>query len=40
MALRLSLRYGAGDPRWFERLDREDQISVIAIDRIDSQVPK
>jgi hypothetical protein len=37
MALRLSLRYGAGDVRWFERLDREDQIAVLALERIDAE---
>lgn len=33
-ALRLSLQHGAGDPRWFHKLSREDQIAILAIARV------
>ena len=31
--MRLSLLHGGGDIHWFERLDRDDQIAVMAYDR-------
>lgn len=34
MALRLSLKYGAGNPRWFDSLGRADQIAVLAAENV------
>jgi len=28
------LKYGAGDPRWFDRLDRDEQIDVLAHEQV------
>lgn len=39
LALRLSLQYGHGDTRWFERLDRSEQVRLIAYETRD-QKPK
>lgn len=36
MALRISLRF-SGDPRWYDRLPREDQIAVLAMLQIDAE---
>ena len=36
MALALSLRHGGGDPRWFYRLSREDQIDVMALAKVEA----
>lgn len=37
MALRLSMRFGAGNPRWFDSLSRTDQIAVLAMVDMDNQ---
>jgi hypothetical protein len=34
MALRLSLKYGGGNPRWFDELSRADQIAVLAAETL------
>jgi hypothetical protein len=35
MAVALSLRYGAGDVRWFHRLSRDEQIDVMALHQVE-----
>ena len=40
LALRLSLTYGAGDPRWFDRLPREEQVRLLAYETRDQKKPQ
>lgn len=34
----LSLRYGAGDLRWFDHLSREDQIALLGYERAEKRL--
>lgn len=36
-ALRLSLTYGHGDTRWFDKLPREEQVRVLAYESRDKK---
>lgn len=38
-ALRISLRYGAGDLQWFRRLPKEDQALMLALYQLDAPAP-
>ncbi len=40
MAVALSLRYGAGDVRWFHRLPRDQQIDVMALHQVEASDAK
>ena len=40
LALRLSLTYGAGDPRWFGKLPREEQVRLLAYETRDQKKPQ
>jgi hypothetical protein len=37
VALRYSLRYGAGDLEWFDKLTREQQAELLALERIERE---